>query len=203
MASRLIKFPFKIIVCTYDQGLQQIGSGRSPIWLSLAWQLGYRGSLRRLTTSSRAPCCLPAQDRPHSAQILAMPQPFACNSMSEDKMASDRCFDMPIDHRLKPLLSSQPQKRSQIAYGSLQSILGRTSCQLKNGLECMVAVLPWFLIGSSEGCRPYLFTSDFARGGGNEGTGGTRLGVTNTLTEGVVVGRQRSLGGGTILGLRQ
>ena len=43
----------------------------------------------------------------------------------------------------------------------------------------MVAILPWFFNGSSKGCRPYLFTSDFARGGdimiGNEGTGGTRL----------------------------
>lgn len=72
-----------------------------------------------------APCCLPAQDRPHSAQILTMPQPFACKSMSEDMMASDWCFDIPIDHRLKPLLSSQPQKRSRIAFGSHQSILGQ------------------------------------------------------------------------------
>lgn len=84
-----------------------------------------------------------------------MPQPFACNSISEDKMASYRCFDMPIDHRLKPLLSSRSQKRSQIAYGSLQSILGRIGYQLKNGLEYMMAVLPWFSIGSSEGCRFY------------------------------------------------
>ncbi len=40
----------------------------------------------------------------------------------------------------------------------------------------MVAVLPWFFNGFSEGCRPYLLTSDFARGGnmmiGNEGMGG-------------------------------
>jgi len=52
-------------------------------------------------------------------------------------------------------------------------------CQLKNGLECMVAVLPWFFNGSSKGCRPYFFTSDFARGGdmmiGNKGTGSTSL----------------------------
>lgn len=83
-ASRLIEFPIKIIIWAYDQCLQQIGSGRSSRWLSLAWQLVHRGSIRRLTTS------LPAQDRPHSAQILAMlPQPSACNSMSEDKMASD------------------------------------------------------------------------------------------------------------------
>ncbi len=65
----------------------------------------------------------------------------------EAPLASDRGLDMPIDHRLKPLLSSQPQKRSQIAYGSLRSILGRTYCQLKNGLECMVGcftlVLKW------------------------------------------------------------
>ncbi len=72
-----------------------------------------------------APCCLPAQNRPHSAQKLAMPQPFACESMSEDMIASDWCFDIPIDHRLKPLLSSQPQKRSRIAFGSHQSILGQ------------------------------------------------------------------------------
>jgi len=74
---------------------------------------------------------------------------------------------------------------------------------LKNGLECIVAVLPWFLIGSSEGYRLYLFATNFTRGGGNEGTGGIRLSVTNTLIEAVVVGRQRSLGGGIILGLRQ
>ena len=40
----------------------------------------------------------------------------------------------------------------------------------------MVAILPLFF---SKGCRPYLLTSDFARGGdmmiGNEGTEGTRL----------------------------
>jgi len=43
----------------------------------------------------------------------------------------------------------------------------------------VVIVLPWFFNGSSEGCRSYLLTSNFARGEdmmiGNEGTEGTRL----------------------------
>ncbi len=38
-------------------------------------------------------------------------------------MASDWCFDIPIDHRLKPLLSSRSQKRSRIAFGGHQSTL--------------------------------------------------------------------------------
>ena len=38
-------------------------------------------------------------------------------------MAWDWCFGMPVDHRLKPLLSSQPQKPSRIALGSHQSTL--------------------------------------------------------------------------------
>lgn len=62
----------------------------------------------------------------------------------------------------------------------------------------MVAILPWLF---SKGCRPYLITLDFARGGdimiGNEGTGGIRLYcrlvhcrmvLRITPTEGVVVG---------------
>ena len=54
-----------------------------------------------------------------------------------------------------------------------------TGCQLKNDLEGTVAVLPSSFDGFSKGCRPYLLTSDFARGGdmmiGNEGTGGIHL----------------------------
>ena len=38
-----------------------------------------------------------------------------------------------------------------------------------------MAVLPWVFNGSSKSCRPYLLTSDFARGGdmmiGNERRG--------------------------------
>ena len=46
-------------------------------------------------------------------------------------------------------------------------------------MHMWVGVLPWFFNESSKGRRPYLSTSDFARGGdmmiGSKGTGGTRL----------------------------
>ena len=71
---------------------------------------------------------------------------------------------------------------------------------MKDGLECMLAILPWLFNGSRKGCRPYLLRSGFARSGDimirNERTRGTRLycrwcavDVTNTSTQDVVVGR--------------
>lgn len=45
--------------------------------------------------------------------------------MTENVMASDWCFNVPIDHRLKPLLSSQPQKSSKTGLGSHLTTLER------------------------------------------------------------------------------
>lgn len=54
-------------------------------------------------------------------------------------MTCDWCFGIPVDHRLKPLLSSQPQKPSWIALGSHQSTLEQYGCEIDQSESCSPA----------------------------------------------------------------